>query len=278
MVTVLLAATAASCGYGPSKTTSPPTPFGAGKASAQEKTVSLALYYVKFKDNDAFLVREIHRVPYTEDGPRAALNELINSAPVTEGAVNVLPAGTRLLDVSVKDGLATVNFSREVLSANVGATGEALGIKSIVNTLTEFPEIREVSFQVDGKLDSRAREWWGHVGLYEQPFKRDLDKVEEPAIWVTHPSPGQAAGVPLLVRGSARSFEGMVTARLQDSAGKTIAEERTAVTREVDGRVDFEMKLTFTPPGKGTGTLEVYRSDSGGRLPGNSEKITIQWP
>ncbi|MCL6610256.1 MAG: GerMN domain-containing protein [Peptococcaceae bacterium] len=274
---VVLTAVLVSCGHNREKPVDQQKPASEGKAVTQKDTISLALYYVKYTNNDAYLVREIHRVPYTQDGPRAAVNELINTPPVTEGAARTLPKDTRLLDINVTDGLATVNFSREVLSANVGTSGEGLGIQSIVNTLTEFPQIREVSFQVEGKVDSRTLDWWGHVGLYEQPFKRNLDRVLEPAVWITHPAAGQVAGVPLLVKGSARALEGQVNARLLDSSGNKIAEDRATLSRQAAGRVDFEMKLTFTPPGKGSGTLEVSLAGPG-NLPGNTVKIPIQWP
>lgn len=251
----------------------PPKPV-----TQKETAINLAVYYVRFKENDTCLVREIHQVPYSEDGPKAAVNELINAGPKTEGAVRVLPPGTRLLGIKIIDGLATVNFSKEVLNSNVGAAGEALGIQSIVNTLTEFPQIKEVSFQVEGKVDSRTKDWWGHVGLYEQPFKRNLDKVFEPAIWITHPAAGQVAGVPLLVKGSAKASESVVTARLLDPNGKKIAEGSSTASRGIHGRGDFEIKLTFTPPGKGSGTLEVYRTSPKDGSPLDTVKVPIQWP
>lgn len=248
------------------------------KVTAQKQTMNIAVYYVKFTENDAYLVREVHQVPFSEDSPGAAVKELISANPQTAGAYRVLPPGTRLLGIIVKEGLATVNFSADVLNANVGSTGEALGIQSIVNTLTEFPEIREVSFQVEGGLDSRAQDWWGHMGLFQQPFKRNLDMVNEPAIWVTHPVPGQAAGVPLLVKGSARVFEGAVSARLIDPSGKILAKESAVASRGAPGRGDFEMKLTYAPPGKGSGVLEVYWTSprDGSQL--DTVKIAIQWP
>lgn len=240
--------------------------------------MNLAVYYVKYTNNDAYLVRETHLVPYSENGPAAAISELIGGVPKTAGAVRVLPQDTRLLSIDIKDSLATVNFSPEVLKANVGSSGEALGIQSIVNTLTEFPQIREVSFQAEGRVDGRTRDWWGHVGLYEQPFKRNLDKVHEPAIWVTHPAEGQVAGVPLLVRGSARVFEGAVHARLLDAGGRKIAEESTPASQGIPVRWDFEMKLTFNPPGKGNGVLEVFKVSPKGEPTPDSVKIPIQWP
>lgn len=273
-----LSAFLAGCGQQSPKAPSPAVPPAPPKAPEQKADIGLALYYVKYTANDAYLVREIHQVPYTEKGPEAAIGELIISAPRTEGAVRILPPDTRLLGISLKDGRAVVNFSSQVLAANVGSSGEALGIQSLVNTLTEFPQIREVSFQVEGSSEGRARDWWGHVGLYEQPFKRSLDKVLEPAIWVTHPVDRQAAGVPLLVRGSAKDFEGSVNARLLDSGDRKIAEEKVAAPQFSAGRWDFEMKLTFTPPGKGSGLLEVYRTGPGGGEPQDTIKIPIQWP
>ncbi|MFZ5650821.1 MAG: Gmad2 immunoglobulin-like domain-containing protein [Bacillota bacterium] len=248
------------------------------KMAEAPKEMDIAVYYVKSSDSDAYLVREIHRVPYTEDGPRAAVNELIGGNPKTPGAARVLPPGTRILGAKINDGLATVNFSKEVLNANVGSAGEALGIQSIVNTLTEFPNIKEVSFQVEGKAEGRAMDWWGHVGLYEQPFKRRLEKVHHPAIWVTHPVAGQVSGVPLLVKGSARVFEGRVNARLIDESGKKVAEGSAAATRGAPERGDFEIKITYTPPGKGKGTLEVFWISPRDGSPQDVVKIPIQWP
>jgi hypothetical protein len=248
------------------------------KSGSQTPSINLALYYIKYTGNDAYLVREIHQVPYTDNAPGTAISELINGTPKTEGAVRVLPPGTRLLDIKTYDGEATVNFSPEVLAANVGSAGEALGIQSIVNTLTEFPQIRKVSFRVEGKLDSRTRDWWGHVGLDSQPFKRNLDRVYEPAIWLTHPVADQVAGVPLLIKGSARVFEGTVHARLLDADGNELTGGFTTASEGAPGRGDFEMKLTFNPPKKGKGTLEVFWVNPKDGSARDTVSIPIQWP
>ena len=249
-----------------------------GKTGDQKEPIELALYYVKFTDHDSYLAREIHQTPYTEDVPKAAIQELLDSTPLTEGAFKILPSKTKLLGITVTDGLATVNFSKEVLTANVGSSGETLGIQSVVNTLTEIPEIREVSFQVEGLIDSRTRDWWGHVGLYEQPFKRNLDKVMEPSVWVTHPVIGQTIGVPLLIKGSTLASQGTVISSLLDSSGKTITQKSITIPQGKTGRTDFEMELTFNPTEKGKGTLLVNRLGSGVNNPGGTVKIPIQWP
>ena len=133
------------------------------------ETMEVAVYYLKSANNEMYLVREVHEVEKSEAPARAALNELINGTPITEGAIKVLPTDTKILGIKIDQGLATVDFSSEVLQANVGSSGEALGIASIVNTLTEFPSIQKVQLTVDGDPE-KGMDWWGHVGLYEQPL------------------------------------------------------------------------------------------------------------
>lgn len=233
---------------------------------APEQKLNLAVYYVKITQDDAYLVREVHQVPYTKEVARAALEELINTNPVTPGAVRVIPSATKVKAITIKDGLATVDFSKEVLRANVGASGEALGIQSIVNTLTEFPDVQKVSFMVEGKVDQETKDWWGHVGLYEQPFSRDVSVVNEPAIWVTSPVSGQKVESPLQVKGSARVFEATVNVRLMDESGKAIAESFTTATEGAPGRGQFELSLPFNAPSPGRGELEVFwRSPKDGK-------------
>lgn len=71
--------------------------------------------------------------------------------------------------LQVKEGTATADFSSEVTRLNVGSMGEALAVAAIVNTLTEFPEIRRVQILVEGrKVESLA----GHVDV-SRPLARN---------------------------------------------------------------------------------------------------------
>lgn len=234
--------------------------------------LNLSLYFVKYTPEDAYLVREVHTVPSTEQVAEAAMQELITDEK------SILPSGTKVLGIEIENGLATINFSKEVLNNNIGSSGEVLGIQSIVNTMTEFPNIEKVSFEVEGKSNGRARDWWGHVGLYDQPFTRDLSRVYEPAIWVTHPSEHQVAGVPLLVKGSARVFEGTVSAKLLDNKGQVLAQSSTTATEGAPGRGNFEMSIKFEPPNDGEGTLEVYWASPKDGSIQDKVSIPVQWP
>ncbi|NSW83483.1 MAG: GerMN domain-containing protein [Syntrophothermus sp.] len=222
------------------------------------KEVSVAVYYLKFSAEDAYLVREVHKIKTAKDTRIAAVEELIQGTPTTPGATTVIPLGTKVLGLKVDKGLATVDFSREVLKANVGSAGEALGIQSIVNTLTEFPGIERVSFTVEGKVDEQTRDWWGHVGLYDQPFKRNISAVWEPVIWVTSPQPGDKVSSPLKVTGTARVFEATVNLRVLDKDGNKLAETHTMATAGAPERGLFEATIEFPKPSSAQGYVEVF--------------------
>jgi hypothetical protein len=241
-----------------------------------EQTMEVAVYYLKSGDDDIYLVRGVHQVEKTSEVAQAALNELIKGEPLTPDAFRVLPEDTRILGINIDNGLATVDFSSEVLRANVGSSGEGLGIASIVNTLTEFPTIQEVSFMVDGQVEN-AMDWWGHVGLYEQPFQRDLSNVFEPAIWVTSPVKDQVITSPVTIRGNARVFEATVSFRLKDAAGNVLAEGFTTAAEGAPGRGDFEGELAFKPDGPGQGQLEVFEESMKDGSDLNKVTIPVEW-
>lgn len=252
-----------------------------GKPSSPSKPVvkqtDVVVYYPKMTDTETYLVREVHKLKKTADMPRTAVEELIKGKPVTDGAYRILPAATKVLSVKVdKQGVATVDFSAEVLRANTGSSGEGVGITSIVNTLTEFPNIKKVAFTVNGKAEN-AMDWWGHVGLYEQPFSRDLSVVNEPVIWVDSPAAGQTVSGPMLIKGSARVFEATVSYRIKDASGNVLAEGFTNASEGAPGRGDFMTRVGFTTNGPGKGQLEVFETSMKDGSDLNKVVIPIKW-
>lgn len=241
------------------------------------KKMDVAVYYLKMTENESYLVREVHSLKKTADMPKAAVEELITGKPLTAGANRVLPATAKVINVKVdKQGIATVDFTKEVLQANVGASGESLGITSIVNTLTEFSNIKKVSFTVDGKAEN-GMDWWGHVGLSEQPFSRDLSVVNEPTIWVTAPAANQTISNPFEIKGTARVFEATVSYRLKDASGKVLASGFTNASEGAPGRGDFQTKVGFTSSGPGQGQLEVFETSMKDGSDINKVIIPVKW-
>lgn len=85
----------------------------------------------------------------------------------------ILPTGLTVKNVTVKDGTAVINFSKELKNLSGGTTTETLFAAMIVNTATEFPNVRQVSFEMEGKP---LRTLTGHMD-FSKPLKRDESMI-----------------------------------------------------------------------------------------------------
>lgn len=75
-----------------------------------------------------------------------------------------IPDGTRLLSVEIKEGVAFLNFSKEISENHPGgSSAELQTIYSIVNTATlNFPEIKKVQILIQGK---KTKLLAGHIDI-----------------------------------------------------------------------------------------------------------------
>lgn len=248
-------------------TTSEATDTGRGPTtSTTEREIALRLYFVESFSETSFLVPENRPVERTQAVARAALQELIRG-PRQTGRATFIPAGTQVRSVRIDNGLATVDFSREILNARVGAEGERLGIWQIVNTLTEFENIERVQFLVEGRdrgrIDGREiSDWWGHIGLADQPFERDESliqggRVRRENIVVDEPRAFSTVENPLRVRGRARVFEAQFQVRVLDVNGAVLADE--PVLAEDFNFGPFNKQIRYrAPQAAGRGTVHFY--------------------
>lgn len=86
-----------------------------------------------------------------------------------------IPKGTRLLNLSIKNNIAYVSFSKELKNNHPGGSiGEILTVYSIVNTITEFPDIKKVQILIDGAI---LETLVGHLDISE-PLERDLSLIK----------------------------------------------------------------------------------------------------
>lgn len=105
-----------------------------------------------------------------DSAPKTALLALLE-LPSDKNYFNpVAKTEIKLLSFTIQDnGVALVNFSKELQKIKGGSLFEQLFIGSIVNTLTENPEIKAVQILVAGeKIETLT----GHLDLTE-PLKRD---------------------------------------------------------------------------------------------------------
>ena len=74
------------------------------------------------------------------------LKELVEKRPQGD---TTFPKGVKVNKVTVKDKVATIDFSREFQTRR-GDHDTLLMLYAVVDTLTEFPEIQNVCFTVNG--------------------------------------------------------------------------------------------------------------------------------
>jgi hypothetical protein len=157
--------------------------------SAEGKSITLTLYFIKSEPSDTYLVAVKRTIPYTTGVARAAMEELIKGPSEGSGLLAAFPSTVKVLDVSVKDGVCTVNLSKEVIvdkakEGGAGAAMEGLALTSIANTLTEFPTVQKVRLLIEGRQSGQVdgfyiEDFWGHVGLPEF-LERDMSVVKSP--------------------------------------------------------------------------------------------------
>ncbi len=134
-----------------------------------EGEVRLVLY---FGDSQAMYLEPEERVVRAGEGESYAelvIRELI-AGPREAGHSRTIPDGTKLLSLDIVDGVAYVDFSRELQTNHWGGSaGELFTIMSVVNSLTEDPSITAVQFLVEGR---RVESIAGHIDT-TGPIERD---------------------------------------------------------------------------------------------------------
>lgn len=139
-------------------------PSEPGKNAAQE-TMRITVYHAT---KDAMnLVGETHVVDKNDNPAKTAISFLM-AQPTDKNLIRVLPSNARLLSLKVQNGIAYANFSQQLARNSGGSANEVLIVAAIVNTLTEFPEIKAVQILVEGK---KVESLSGHMDISE-PLSR----------------------------------------------------------------------------------------------------------
>lgn len=121
-----------------------------------------------FANEEAQLVSERRMIVKTENLPEASIRELI-AGPKGDQLIATLPKDTVLRSITIKDGVAYVDFDgRLAKQIGAGSANELLAIYAVVNTLGAQPEIDEIMILLDGK---KVETLSGHLDL-SQPMKK----------------------------------------------------------------------------------------------------------
>ena len=164
-----------------------------------------------------------------EELPRQLL-ELMLIAPSGTQLRSVLPPGTRILSVTVEDGLCSVDLSDEFDTRRYYShTGQLLSVMGMVNTLANLPEIEQVEFTVDGDLlvHYGALSVSGSFAPDERfigPVRTSLGEWDS-TIYLAHGEPTGLIPMPTRLRqtGAISQAELMLRALLSDSGSNGFA-------------------------------------------------------
>ncbi|MCI8991291.1 MAG: GerMN domain-containing protein [Eubacterium sp.] len=135
----------------------------------QESTITL--YFANEKGNGLLkTTKDVYETSNTSM-EKLVMEHLIQGTS-SNGYKNTIPPDTSLVSVSVLDGVCFVNLSEAFMQQNYDIEEEIV-IYSIVNSLTELPNINKVQISVNGNTSMVYREKCSFETLYE----RNLDYV-----------------------------------------------------------------------------------------------------
>lgn len=135
------------------------------------QTSAIVLYFANPEGNG--LVQETQEVHYSSNiSVEKLVMEHLLEGPESENAQSALPEGTKLLNVSVVDGVCYVSLDEGFLNQNYNID-EPVVIYSIVNSLSELATTNKVQISVNGDTSGVYRD---NFALDEQ-YERNLDYV-----------------------------------------------------------------------------------------------------
>ena len=116
----------------------------------QEKPAEITIL-IYFSDDQAEYMKGEYRTISNDDPVKNAVNELLKG-PNSANLVALIPEGTKLLNAEVKNDIAYVDFSSDILKgASGGSILQRFIIYTIVNTVTEIDEVDAVQILIGGK-------------------------------------------------------------------------------------------------------------------------------
>ena len=161
----LIIAALPGCGEVPSRPASVSTVPAAAKAGETAQEASMTIYLAD--DDGMKLTAHTLSVPAKDKSLKTALDRMILLD--REQTYRVLPDGLSVRAVNVSNGTAFIDLSKELEHLGGGNTTHGLFIAMFVNTATEFPNVKEVLFRMEGEPITFLT---GHYDM-TAPFRRD---------------------------------------------------------------------------------------------------------
>jgi hypothetical protein len=146
----------------PSRQTQPVTP---APQPAPRQTRERTVYFIRVDPDGTILRTKAVRQLTVSDSPMLdALRSLLQGPTPEEqrrDLKNFIPQGTRILSAMVRGETAYISFSEEFQYNTYGVEGYAAQLQQIVWTATEFPNVKDVQFLIEGRrIDYLGESIW----------------------------------------------------------------------------------------------------------------------
>jgi germination protein M len=244
-------------------------------ASPEATTVVRVYFYYGGELGSAGLVPLLREVPETRAVATAAMHALLEGPTADESGereiTSAVPAGSRLLGLTIEDGVATVDLSSEFESGG-GSLSVFVRLGQVVYTLTQFPTVDTVRFEIDGQP---VTVFSSEGVVLDGPVGREQYADLLPMIFVDRPAYGAAIGNPARVTGSANVFEASFLIMLLDAEGRPILEMPAMATCGTGCRGTFDVTLAYSVPQAGWGTLRVWEASAMDGSPQNVREYPV---
>jgi germination protein M len=230
------------------------------------------------------LVPVLRVIPKTQAVGAAALRALFASPTAKEqgaapGIFTEIPDVTRLLGLTITDGVATVNLSSEfALHQEFGGISDRGRLAQVVYTLTQFPTVTGVFFQLDGVAVTSFRD--AGMSLANPLTRADFQALPPtvpaliPSIFMDRPAWGAAAANPVIVSGVANVFEATFRVQLRDANGSLLVDRQVMASCGTGCWGDFSVSIPYTVIKAQWGKVRVFDLSAKDGTPQDS----IQYP
>jgi spore germination protein GerM len=254
------ATTSTSAGGSTSTTVAPET----------DSTIVVNVYFAR----DEKMAAASRTIDKTQGVGAAAVRLLLegpNGVEQKGGMTSAIPQGTKLLGLDIKNGIATVDLSKEYSSGG-GSLSMMLRLAQVVFTLTQFPTVEGVNFMLDGKPINVLG---GEGIIIDHPMTRADYEDMSPAILVESPTLGGTVSSPLRVIGTANVFEAVFRINIVDRDGLIIADARVQASSGTGTRGTFDVTVKYPGGHAGQGSLVVFESSAKDGSPINVVELPI---
>jgi germination protein M len=248
---------------GPSDSASPPTgpsdaPPATPSGSSTGTMIVRAYFVLGGEPGTIGLVPVLREVPKTTAVATTAMKSLLAGPTAKESGdrsiTSAIPTGTRLLGLTIKNGVATVDLSTEFDSGG-GAASMQYRLAEVVYTLTQFGTVKSVVFQIEGET---VTVFGGEGIVLDGPQARADYYNQLPSIFVDRPAFGAAFASGGHVAGNANVFEATFRVAVLDAAGKSLVDRQVMATCGTGCRGTFDVTLRYTVSKGQWGTLHAY--------------------